>query len=114
MTQTITTTLVDTCKNICPFFLSEAEESDYPYAVYDVVLTPHRTKDGIYKYVGAIDIFSISEDADEAQSNANAIEEAIASDMNSGNFISKLLDCQKQCQNGVWIIGLRYNITEFV
>ena len=46
--------------------LSEDETEEYPFATYEMTVTPVMNKDGVCKYVGETYIRVISDDFDEA------------------------------------------------
>lgn len=61
--------------------LSEDEAKEYPFATYEMTVTPVMDKDGVYKYVGETYIRVVSEDFDEADQIRADIEDAIETGM---------------------------------
>lgn len=104
--------LHDTLQGIVPLYFAEAETNSYPYAVYDHIITPHFTKDGIYKITSDCTITIFAEDEDTCVEKAGLVEAAISSDMNSGSFSAQLRSTQEGCDNKIWTYEMNYLITE--
>lgn len=94
--------------------LSEDEAKQYPFATYEMTVTPYMDKDGVYKYVGDTYVRVISEDFDEADQIRAVIEEAIEAGMGHGEaYGSRLIDSNKDCVSGVWTLELYYTLTQW-
>ena len=109
MTESIGKQLTTLCSGIVPFYLSEAEEKAYPYAVYDQTVEPYRTKDGVYVAESTIRVYS--KDFDQAQLKADAIKEALDGNTNDA-YVIRLLRQSKDCQEDVWNIELVYYVKQ--
>ena len=94
--------------------LSEDEARTYPFATYEMTVTPVMDKDGVYKYVGETYIRVVSEDFDEADQIRANIEAAIELGMGYGAvYSSRLINSNKDCVNGVWTLELYYSLTQW-
>jgi len=94
--------------------LSEDEAMTYPFATYEMTVTPVMDKDGVYKYVGETYIRVVSEDFDEADQIRANIEAAIELGMGYGAVYSSwLINSNKDCVNGVWTLELYYSLTQW-
>ena len=113
MTDSLRDRLAYACKDVLRPTLSEAEEDKYPYAVYDMTSTSLRDKDGIYAFSGDTTIRVVSNDPDEADTQAAAIQSAIATGMNDESFSSRLDDCKKECVDGIWTIEMNYTLKQY-
>lgn len=112
MTETIAVRLVGACKDIVPFYLSEAEADVFPYAVYEADYTPSYVKDGIYKIDGDVTVRVYSDSFSEADTIASSLRSEIISTMNADGFTTKEESSSKNCTEGVWAINLHYLITQ--
>lgn len=111
MTESIGKQLTTLCSGIVPFYLSEAEEKAYPYAVYDQTVEAFRTKDGVYKYVAESTIRVYSKDFNQAQLKADAIKEALDGNTDDA-YVIRLLRQSKDCLEDVWNIELVYYVKQ--
>lgn len=94
--------------------LSEDEAKAYPFATYEMTVTPAMDKDGVYKYVGETYIRVVSEDFDEADQIRADIEAAIEAGMGHGEaYGSRLINSDKDCVSGVWTLELFYTLTQW-
>lgn len=94
--------------------LSEDEAMTYPFATYEMTVTPVMDKDGVYKFVGETYIRVVSEDFDEADQIRADIEDAIETGMGLGAvYGSRLINSNKDCVNGVWTLELYYSLTQW-
>jgi hypothetical protein len=117
MTESIADMLVSVCKDILPFYLSEAETEDYPYAVFEYTPQVFRTKDGVYKITADVYIRVYSNDGDEVETKAAAIMSALdtfAADTtdNNGKYIIALQASPESCVEGVWQYELQYFVKQ--
>lgn len=116
MIESIGEMLTNVCKNIVPFFLSEAQTESYPYAVYEYTPQEFRTKDGIYKITTDVYIHVYSVDVHEAEAKAAAIRSALESycdsAYNNGQYILRLQATSETCTEGVWQIELQYFVKQ--
>lgn len=117
MTESIADMLVSVCKSILPFYLSEAETEEYPYAVFEYTPQVFQTKDGPYKITADVYIRVYSNDGDEVETKAAAIISALdafavdATD-NAGKYIFALQASPETCVEGVWQYELQYFIKQ--
>lgn len=102
--------LVTRVGNIVPFYLSEAEEDNYPYAVYEMTVTEFRTKDGVYKIVAEPRIRVYDKVFDTADAKASAIRAAV--EVPSAQYIVQFQSQEKSCVEGVWCIELVYYVKQ--
>lgn len=94
--------------------LSEDEAKNYPFATYEMTVTPVMNKDGVYKFVGETYIRVVSENFDEADQIRADIEDAIETGMGQGAvYGSRLINSNKDCVNGVWTLELYYSLTQW-
>lgn len=117
MTESIADMLTAQCKSILPFYLSEAETEDYPYAVFEYTPQAFHTKDGVYKITADVYIRVYSNDGDEVEAKAAAIKSALdafAADAtnNAGQYIIVLQTSPESCVEGVWQYELQYFIKQ--
>lgn len=111
MTENIGTKLTTLCDGIVPFYLSEAETTAYPYAVYNQTVQAFSTKEGVYKYVAESSIRVYSQDFDEAQTKADAIVAALDGNTDT-SYLIKFLRKSKECDEDVWYIELVYYVKQ--
>lgn len=112
MTEQIATALVAAIGDIAPVFLDEAEVEKYPFATYDIVVTPFYTKDGIYKLVADVRLYCIAENYTDASTISQAIKAAIADQMTEGQFHAVEVNESPKCYEGIWDIETNYQITQ--
>ena len=94
--------------------LSEDEAKEYPFATYEMTVTPVMDKDGVYKYVGETYIRIVSDDFAEADTIRGTVETAVENGMGYGAlFSSRLISSDKDCVNGVWTLELYYSLTQW-
>jgi len=113
MTDSLRDRLAYACKDVCVLALSEDEDPNYPYAVYDMTSTPMRDKDGVYGYSGDTRIRVVSNDPDEADTLAASIQSAIATGMHDEAFYSRQDDYTKECISGIWTIEMNYTLRQY-
>lgn len=113
MTDSLRDRLAYACKDVCVLALSEDEDPNYPYAVYDMTSTPMRDKDGVYGYSGDTRIRVLSNDPDEADTLAASIQSAIATGMHDEVFYSRQDDYTKECFSGIWTIEMNYTLRQY-
>ena len=113
MTDSLRDRLAYACKDVCVLALSEDEDTNYPYAVYDMTSTPMRDKDGVYGYSGDTKIRVVSNDPDEVDTLAASIQSAIATGMHDEAFFSRQDDFNKECTGGIWIIEMNYTLKQY-
>lgn len=116
MTESIGIMLADLCGSILPFYLSEAETEDYPYAVYEYTPNEFRTKDGVYKITADVYIRVYSENPDDAETKAAAIKAVLDAytdeDENAGQYVLRQQSSSETCMEGVWQIELQYYVRQ--
>lgn len=117
MKENIGSTLISLCGALeepVTLYLSEAESDDFPYAVYDADYVPYYDKDGVYKIVGEISIRGYSKDYVEAQEIADAVDDVILSNFNTGGYtVRQLSQLKKECLQETWSVGYQYRITQY-
>ena len=113
MTDALREKLVYTCRNVIHLDLSEAEVNTTPYAVFDMTTTPLADKDGVYGYEGDTDIRIVGTSLDALETLRAGIEGAIASEMRSDSFFSRLDDVNEECVEGQWTIELTYTLRQY-
>lgn len=113
MTDALREKLVYTCRNVIHLDLSEAEVNTTPYAVFDMTTTPLADKDGVYGYEGDTDIRIVGTSLDALETLRAGIESAIASEMRSDSFFSRLDDVNEECVEGQWAIELTYTLRQY-
>lgn len=111
MTESIGIKLTDLCKDIIPFYLSEAETEAYPYAVYEQTVEEFRTKDGVYKITADSYIRVYSKSFDEAQAKADQIRAALDGSPD-GQYVIRHRTTSKDCVEDVWVIELLYFVKQ--
>jgi len=109
---TVTSTVAAIENLTLPFYLYEAEEDSYPYAVYYYTPEYHSTKDGVYKIATDLTLQVYSQDFDEAFSLAQTIETALIQGMNDTHFRTRLSTTSKECVEGIWNVQFVYNIIQ--
>jgi len=116
MIESIGIMLTDVCKDIIPFYLSEAETESYPYAVYEYSPQIFRTKEDIYKITADAYVRVYSEDAEEAESKADALKVALDSYEdsveNDGRYVVRHQATTETCIEGVWQVELLYFVKQ--
>ena len=112
--KTITSTLAATEGLTVPFYLYEAEQDTYPYAVYYYTPEFHSTKDGVYKISADVTLQVYSQDFDEAYALAEQIRTALEQGMNTSRFRTRMSATSKECVEGVWNVEYVYNIIQLI
>lgn len=112
MTEKIGTRLAELIEPIVPFFLSEAETDEYPYAVYDMVVSAVRVKDRVYKYTADVSIEVYGKDPDQVKEISDGIRSVIEEEMRGDTFFAALITFSDQRQEGLWISRLDYTINQ--
>lgn len=97
---------------IVPLYYSEAQSTDYPYAVYEQNVSPTYTKDGIGLLTSACTVRIYSPDFDEADRLSDEVQAAIATEMNDSQFYTRCTLVSKDCLEDIWIIELDYTIKQ--
>ncbi len=113
MTDSLRDKLSDVLDPVIEIDLSEAETSEYPYAVYDMETSPVMTKDGIARFDGDTRIRIVSNSFDEADLIRGQIVSAISAGMHDQVFSSRLLSTTKECVEGIWTIELNYTLRQY-
>ena len=113
MTDSLRNKLSYVCKDVCRVALSEEEKQSFPYAVYDMTSEALVDKDGIYAYSGDTKIRVVSNDPNEVDTTAAAIQGAIANGMQDSYFSSRLIDSTKECVEGIWSLEMNYTLKQY-
>jgi len=114
MEDLIGKTITSTVGNLIPFYLYEAEQETYPYAVYYYTPDFYSTKDGVYKISADVTLQVYSQDFDEAYSYAEQIRTALEQGMNTSRFRTRMSATSKECVEGVWNVEYVYNIIQLI
>lgn len=113
MTEQIEKALIAAIGDIAPVFLDEAEIGEYPFATYDIVVTPHYTKDGVHKLVADVRLYCIADNFGEAHTVSEEIKEAVLTTMSGGQFRAREVNETPKCYEGIWDVETNYQITQF-
>lgn len=113
MKETIGVRLTELASQFANFYFSEAEEEKYPYAVYDMTVTPIYTKDGIHHYEASVNVEVYAKELSVCDSIADNIDKAIADNMRSGQYGSFKLSDNKECSEEIWSRTMSYTIKQF-
>lgn len=108
MAETIGIRLNQLIEGIVPFYFSEAQTKDYPYAVYSLTSTPIYTKDGIHHYDASVQIDIYSESLEEADSISKEILNALDRGMKNSEYYARLSSMTKECMENVWDVNLNF------
>ena len=106
MIETIGVRLNQLIEGIVPFYFSEAQAKDYPFAVYTLTATPVRTKDGIIRYEASVQINVYSENLDEADHISNEILNALDEGMKGPEYYARITSTNKECVENVWDVNM--------
>lgn len=112
MTERIGIRLAELIDPIVPFFLSEAETDEYPYAVYDMDVSPRMVKDRVYKFTADVSIEVYGKDPDQVKDISDGIRSVIEEEMRGDTFFATLVTFSDQRQEGLWISRLDYTINQ--
>lgn len=112
MTESIDQKLVSTIGTIVPVFLDEAEADKYPFATYEMTVTPQYDKDGIYKYVADVKLYVVSNVFSEVDSISDSVISAIKQGMNDGQYVAKETPRMSNCYEGIWAKEIDYTIIQ--
>lgn len=95
---------------IVPCYLAEAETEEYPFLVYDQLVSPISTKDGVVAYDSYLACTIYSEDPDEAENIAAAVAAAVktAESMRPYGLHPDTVD--RGCSQGIWEFSMAWNI----
>lgn len=113
MTETIGIRLNHLIEGIVPFYFSEAQAKDYPYAVYTLTATPVRTKDGISRYEASIQIDVYSESLDEADFISKEILNVLDEGMQGPEYYARLTSMTKECVGNTWDINMNFTCKQY-
>lgn len=112
MTEQIGIRLAELLEPIVPFYLSEAETDEYPYAVYDMNVSPVMVKDRVYKFTADVSIEVYGKEPDQVKEISDDIRSAIDEEMRGDTFFASLVTFSDQRQEGLWISRLDYTINQ--
>ena len=113
MKETIGIRLTELASPLVPFYLSEAQTEDYPYAVYNSTVTPVYTKDGVHHYEASVDITVYAKDLEVINPISENILAAIRSDMNGGAYSARQLSDTTDCSDEVWSREMSFTIKQY-
>lgn len=111
MTESIGIKLTELCKDILPFYLSEAQQDVYPFAAYEQTVQEFRTKDGVYKITADVYIRVYSENADEAMQKADLIREVLDTS-DDPQYVIRFQSSNTTCVDNVWDVELQYYVKQ--
>lgn len=111
MKESIGEKIVELVSPLVKLYLSEAETENYPYAVYEMDVTPYYTKDGIYRYEGDVTVRLFGKDFDEIDALTTTIEDALMT--MDQNYTSSYTGYDKTCTEGVWQIEMKFSIKQY-
>ena len=112
MTESIGSKIVSTIGEIIPVYLDEAEHEDYPFATYDMTVTPRYNKDGIYRYVAEVKLYIVSNLFSDVDSKATSVITAIKNGMNDGQYVAVETPRMSNCYEGIWAKEIDYTIIQ--
>lgn len=112
MKETIGIRLTELASQFVDFYFSEAQEEKYPYAVYDMTVTPVYTKDGIHHYQASVTIEVYAKNLSDCDSIADSIDNAIADNMRGDQYSSFKLSDSKECSEETWSRTMSYTIKQ--
>lgn len=113
MTESIGIKLHELLGGVTPFYFAEAQVESYPYAVYDLDVTPFLTKDGIHHYEGSATINIYDTDLDNADAIADAMRQALKEGMDGQQYSAKETFSTKTCIENVWDIQMTLLIKQY-
>ena len=112
MTESIGAKFVEVITPLVHINLSEAESSNYPYAVYDQTLTYRRNKDGVDNIGATSDIHIYGKDFAQVDGIAAGIAAAVKEEMQNDTYYAVLRTVDKTCTEGVWDIQMNYSVRQ--
>ena len=96
---------------IAPAYLSEAETDEYPFIVYDSMISTRLGKDGILAYDSSLRAVIVADDPNVAENIADAVALAVKTDMREAYGVyPETLD--RTCNSGIWQIDLTWTIRQ--
>lgn len=113
MKQTIGIRLTQLASQFANFYLAEAEEETYPYAVYTLNDTPVYTKDGIHHYEASVTITVYAKELEKCDLIADSIATAISENMNGGQYFSRMISDTDDCSDGIWSREMSFTIKQY-
>lgn len=113
MKETIGIKLTELASPHVPFFFSEAQTEEYPYAVYTSSVTPVYTKDGIHHYESSVVITVYDNDLEVVNPIAENILEAVKNGMNNGQYASRQMSDNTDCTEEVWSREMSFTIKQY-
>lgn len=113
MKETIGIELTRLASQFINIYLAEAEEENYPYAVYTLDVTPFYTKDGIHHYEAFVSLTVYDKDLDSCDHISDSIDAAIIENMTHRPYVSLKTRDNKDCEEGIWSRTMDYTIKQF-
>ena len=113
MKETIGIELTRLASQFVNIYLAEAEEENYPYAVYTSDVTPVYTKDGIHHYEASVSLTVFDKDLDTCDQISDSIDSAILENMTRRPYISFKTSDSKDCGEGIWSRTMNFTIKQF-
>ena len=113
MKETIGIRLTELASQYVSIFLSEAQTETYPYAVYTSNVSPVYTKSGIHHYEASVIVTVYAKDLEVVNPIAEAIREAVNSDMNVAPYASRQFSDVSDCLDEIWSRELSFTIKQY-
>lgn len=114
MKETIGIELTRLASQFVNIYLAEAEEENYPYAVYTSNVTPVYTKDGVHHYEAMVSIAVYGKTLDTCDQISESIGSAISEHMTRRPYQSFKTSDQKDCDEGIWSRTMNFTIKQFI
>lgn len=105
--------LVETLSGIIDIGLDTEAADQRPYAVYSVRVGEDRTKGGVYRLNGTMDVTIYADTYAQVEQLAVSIKAAVASDMLNPEFRHSLDNEFSDSRGGVWEYHLEYNVSQY-
>lgn len=114
MKETIGIKLTTLASQFVNIYLAEAEEENYPYAVYTSDVTPVYTKDGIHHYEALVSLTVFGQDLDSCDHISESIASAISENMTRRPYFAFKTSDRKDCDEGIWSRTMSFTIRQFL
>lgn len=112
MNESIGNKLAQVLSGICPVFENEAGTQHLPYAVYTLDTEPTYVKGGTSKIAGTLMLYIYARTAASALAIRQSVESAIATDMQGGQYRSKLRSATSDNDDESYMQTLEYFIAQ--
>lgn len=112
MNESISKKVAGLLENYCPVYKNEAGTQRLPYAVYTLDIEPTYVKGGITKLAGTLMIYIYAGTAKKALDIKDSVVSAIATNMQGGDYRSKLRSAASDNNDGTYMQTLEYYIAQ--